>query len=710
MNETSLIEPLQRMGAQWLHFLEAQSWDWPHALDGEPCRVYGTGFSSWGAWAQLNGALLLAESITWPDALFTDAPARYRTVEARVSEALALLRYGVGYHATGEFDGASDNRWGGEPRAAEEKEGYDNWHSPLWTCFLAEVMFAMEPHVPEALKRRVVRAVEHDADVQASLGLFNFDGHAADDPQRGGSHPESNAWKAALLALARGLCGKDHSSAPAWYERELRLWASSFAMPGDEQSEETCDGRRVGELVVGSHMAPTGTIIHHRFLHPCYSVFSLLPRVQAARFCARFGMDYPEAAARHEALAWARLEQMILPGRVIYPAGKDWPRWIYGQMYLLPIAAHRMIVDGQDHRPMLEALIETRRRDAEASSDGSLILHRFGALPEMHMWQAHRFESDAVSSLAQTVAILRNGAAGAGRAAQPAVSVSARCHEPLAKTTYERRLSGFFAISGRACQGPAQLTVVPASSPHMLEWAGNGTMSLELRNLIHPVAHSMVLDTEVAAGDGERGFAGRIELDYGSGRLAPPQYVGRILAGVDAERDWMLVHQEVTARAYAFADRIALHTWRIAQEVHNGNRRRLTFEGGALDVPAGCAFDRDLESRWVCVDDGLCLSLPSDSGLSWHLSQPAVKQNEQPLSSERRPIGIAWLELAVVTQRPRDARTRAGERLAAASVMVCPAAEPVAFAARETDAGVRFEPAGAQARLLTTAPALQIER
>ena len=41
-----------------------------------------------------------------------------------------------------------------------------------------------------------------------------------------------------------------------------------------------------------------------------------------------------------------------------------------GQLYLLPLLAHRMLADGIDYTAEMEALIETRRRDAGASADG----------------------------------------------------------------------------------------------------------------------------------------------------------------------------------------------------------------------------------------------------------------------------------------------------------------------------------------------------
>jgi hypothetical protein len=64
-------------------FLDAHCWPYHETLDGETCRVYGTDWASWGAWAQINAALYLAGTVTWGDEWFTDAPVGYRLSNQR---------------------------------------------------------------------------------------------------------------------------------------------------------------------------------------------------------------------------------------------------------------------------------------------------------------------------------------------------------------------------------------------------------------------------------------------------------------------------------------------------------------------------------------------------------------------------------------------------------------------------------------------------
>ena len=136
----ALTDRIQGLVSGWMDFLDAHLWPFPRDLDGKECLVYGTGYSSWGVWAVINAAMTLGASLDWDQERFREAPEGLRTAQDRLDRCLGLLRYILGYHATGEFDGAGGDRWTGYPKALGEPQGYANWISPLWTCLLGDVM------------------------------------------------------------------------------------------------------------------------------------------------------------------------------------------------------------------------------------------------------------------------------------------------------------------------------------------------------------------------------------------------------------------------------------------------------------------------------------------------------------------------------------------------------------------------------------------
>jgi hypothetical protein len=529
--------------------------------------------------------------------------------------------------------------------------------------------------------------------VQARLGRHVFDG-AADELEGRISRPESAAWKASLLTLARGLL-PDHEDAPRWWSRERELWATALATAEDAASERVLDGAPLRDLAIGHHITPTRTVIHHKFLHPCYMVFPLFSHMQAARFCGRFGISYPEAAAFNEADVFARLMQFLMPGRLVYPAGKDWPRWAYGQAYLLPLLAHRMDADGIDCSEQLAALVTTRERDAQACPDGSMVMHRFPALLRNNPWDAQRYETDMVASLAQTVAIL-GADAPSGRPAQEPVPVSPCYEEAIGKTVYLRRPHAAFAMSARAYDGPVQLTAVRAGDPNLLEWRGNGALDVPLRS--RPRGKSLVETHVWAAEHGEDGFTAWADLVFGRSPFSGPLVRGDVAGHVPAGQDLLAVYQRIEALGHAPIMDIRMHTWRFAQEVHNGRRRTLTHRSGALQVEAGKKLSTTIDSPYVCVDERLTLCAADGAGGDsvWRVEQPAARQDDER--------GVGWVTVWLTPREPHAGRTEPGEVLAESVCVVTFGPPRDAWSAEVADGRVTLAADGAPVTAFQAGP------
>ncbi|MFC2076655.1 hypothetical protein ACFLT7_06185 [candidate division KSB1 bacterium] len=479
---------LRNLTAPWWGFMDSYLWDYPHpqALDGIKPLVYGTGYASWGAWATINAALFASVSTYWEDEYFSASPAQYRTKAGRLETSIRLIAYALGYHTSGDWDGADGGRWGSEQVTDGWQEGYNNWHSPIWLTFLAEAAAALGNDLPSSLKARIDRAIIHDADVQCGLDLRNFDGNARDIGE--GTSLESHSWKASLLTLARCLF-PDHPHYDTWLKREIILWASSFAVPGDDELPDKIDGYRLKDIVRGSHLTPSFVGNHHGFTHPGYMTWPLLSRVTAREWAARYNNSLPQAAARHEKEVFQRLLGFYDSGRLVYPAGQDWPRWIYAQAYFLPVILHYRLRQGDDYPylPLIaNELMDTRRRDADASADGGQASGRLLPFYDDRAFEFHRYETDMVASAAiADLMLTRHPQTNDEKSSKNLLitQTTSTFEEPLCDLIYQKNNSRITAVSWRAHGGPVQITCLPLGSSHLAEWQGNGAPEFKLENL-----------------------------------------------------------------------------------------------------------------------------------------------------------------------------------------------------------------------------------
>ena len=706
----SLTERMRCLVSGWMHFLDSHLWRFPQDLDGQECLVYGTGYSSWGVWTVTNPAMTLAGSLGWDRKRFQDAPKGFQTREERLEKCLGLLRYILGYHATGDFDGAGGDRWSGQPKGQGEPQGYENWISPLWMCLLGDVMLTIWDEVPESMQKRFLKAVRQDAEIQTALDLENFRGwaHQPGDRPSGrvfgprGTHPEGNSWKASLLVLARSLM-PDDPQAKAWEERERILWASSFSRPQDETSDEVVDGKRLGDLVIGSHLCPVFAAIHHGFLHPCYTTFPLFSRVQARTYCSRAGLKYPAAAARLEGEVLARLLHFIVDGRLVHPAGSDWPEWAYHQFYLMAVLAYHHASGSADLSEHIDGFVSNIERDARASAGGAMIAGRFRTLMDRDGHRGHCFESGAPASLIYAERFLSTKPTGE-KLNIP--DLEPRFCEDLARTVYERRPSGGYGFSSRTpsiSDGLTQITLVPERGPHLPIWSGNGRCIIDGLHVPQGTGNKLTDSSQRLLDEG--GFAGRVVISQGSPYL-PCLVEVEMRCGLPPEKDLLLVHQKAVTRAIGCFEKVTLHRWRIAFGVHGGHEHKMRHGSGTLGVSEAVEIDRVIEGNWLMIDDCLtllvlCLSDSSRYG-RWMVRSSADQRDNR--------LGIHWFEMGYSIEFDPEERVQPGTVIAEAGLIARADLDPkevsdwAAACSLEKDSdGPRFVTGGGQ-WVLTAGP------
>mgnify|MGYP003382039352 CR=1 FL=1 len=636
--------------SSWISTVPDRCWQDP-AFAGV---VYGSGYSAWGLWSQLNTAFVLASSLNWPHEAQDAISSPMRSAEQRHRLLRDLVAYVVGSHTTGTFDTVGGGRWGARPQAPGEREHFENWHSPIWATTLAQIAIRT-PDLGPDLQRGVWDLVSHDALVQAQLPRDFLDGRA-DSVERHGfftseggsnSHPESNAWKGSLVSLARMAAPGFGDLLLAEFERTL--WLSSSACPSDSTSREAwTDGVDVLQYQVGTHLSDSGAVIHHGIMHPCYSVFALFSRMQTHEFAAHFGKPYPPEAARREELLLNTLLGLVVGGRLLYPAGEDWPRWVYGQCYLAPVLAHHQRLASRDLSAYLDPALDVLLREA-SDSPGRLLGRRFQQLQERQCWHFDRYETDLAYSLALAADIL----AETPDALQvDELTRDIWLHDESAQTIISRSSDTFVSVSARTMEAPFQVLLTDPATVDLLEWNGCGSYDLHIPDLPDLAKDAGTLESCRRTAGG--GFDAVLRTLVG----LSPQTDGLLelrtrVCARPSQAEVRIVHR-VSALRHTRISELHLHLWRFSHGQSGFRELLFTGSGGSCLVVPGQDADHLVRGGALDVPGGLRLVARGAHAEGWRVHHDAVAMTEASR-------GLRWTEASLPVHVDPTVRWRPGD-------------------------------------------------
>lgn len=656
--------------AAWIATVPQRCWADAARFDG---LVYGSGYSAWGLWAQINTAFVLASSLSWPAEAQDAIPGALHEAGARRRYLAELLRYVVGSHTTGSFETVGGGHWGSRQQAPTEREHFENWHSPIWVTTLAQVILRL-PGLDKGLRDAVWNIVAHDAQVQSTLPSVYLDGRAESEERHGfftspggvNSHPESNAWKGSLVSLAR-MAPETRSSAPTvGFERTL--WLSSSACPADVGSAEVwIDGSALRQYQIGTHITDSGAVIHHGVLHPCYSVFALFSRLQTHEFSVRIGQPYPAECERREELLFSTLLKFIVGGRLLYPSGQDWPRWIYGQCYLAPVLAHQQRKSGRDLSAYLEPAVEALLREAH-DRPRCLLGHRFERLAERNGWHYDRYEADLAYALALTVEIVDS---------TPSVSLSteptrdAWFHDAAAHTVLARVGDTAVTVSARTLETPFQILLANPANIEQVEWNGCGSYDAGIRDLPDLAEDRSTLESCVKI---EHGFRAVIRTLVGLSPQTDGLFELRTTVRAFPEQGAVAILHRMTTLRHAVLGHLDLHCWRVAHGQGNSTPLAFTSGAGRYDVTPGVVAEYLTDSNRLSVEGGVTLVAPSSTSLRWRV------RHDSSMRDDWR--AVRWSDVCLPIAVDGSRRWRPGEIVCEVPILasLCPDVDDIAMA------------------------------
>ena len=529
------------------------------------------------------------------------------TREECAERALGAFRYCIQSHRAYPRELPDGIEWGGTGM------------SPKMADQLALAAEPLEPLLSDtdrdALRRLI--AFEADSNILLPFHLEPVDhGYFRKRPpvptQRfGTSYPESNAWRATILARAL-LADPDHANAEQWRESMHMHLANALSTPADADDGTILCGRPLRDWHAGANLHPNFALEHHGFFHPGYVNRALLSLFSAACAYRDAGEDAPELLLRNVPELWDVQRRLILwDGRLAYPAGKDYPRYCWGQLYLLPVLVFIQHEYGDNVARWAELrLADLLAREQEANGDGAFFasrLSKWRQVIERNRHLAPRRPAPSVYYRSQVdpayyIALAdwwhrRYDGAGPVAADIDEEELAEPFVEPDCGLIFHRSPSRFASWSWNAYRSRAQGLVIPRDGDHLAEWQGNLVSRFQLRNVgcdCRVIRHR------------EHTFDGGIATCGSMGVCDGKILHGIAFAALPDGRTTVYLSSARTACAVQLllVEGLCLN---IANDIFNDNSRTVYSRDGSIEL-LGVGAERQqiaISGPWLNVDDML---------------------------------------------------------------------------------------------------------
>lgn len=573
---------------------------------------YGTGFNDWGVQTQQKACAAFAVLAEDP-AL---DPARTGMAREDLRDvALRLLRFTLASHHTGNFHCTDGTQWG------------HTWISALGIERMMHGVELLEPHMTDADRAQLRRVLESEADwllehhpVQAGLTKDNV--------------PERNLWNGALLHRV-ALMYADSPRAAAYKEKGTRFLLNAVSVPADAESDEVFDGRPLREWHAGANFFPSLALHHHEYLNVGYMVICLSDAALLHFAFRRRGMEAPPAVYHHIKELWELVRALTFTdGRLARIGGDTRARYCYCQDYAIPAWLLARDWLGDERVEAFErGWLAQIAAECAANGDGSFLSARCGALRDVSVLYYTRLESDravALSIGALWHRLLNNHDKRASqnpRGDSPRQTFTWR--DEYHGAVLHRSATRFASVVWRAAEPPTALCLPPDAS-NMAEWRQALSGMIEGEGYVNwqsPETFS------VAAYGGGFLTAGRTRVHshgFVPEGTAPQQELALqdlLFAALPDGASMIVLQRARVANRRAHLKRFGSLFLLMPNDIFNAATRRYSTEHETRALPGAQSTAEllDLRSRWVCIDERLCVC-GIDADASLKLRRPGRRQ------------------------------------------------------------------------------------
>lgn len=362
------------------------------SVPGEPSLLhYGTGES--GHWAvqinqQVAGALACLASL--PPETLAEAGCAQSAAELR-DMALAMTRYSLRTHRTGDLDCTDGKKWG------------RHWISVLGYERMIPGLDLLREFFTADDEARLRALVECECDYR----MNEYELVADPDASTGRNKPESNIWNGAfLLRAAADMAAKadrsEEGTCFAWRERGTDFLVNGLSFPDDAENATAVLGKPVRERFVGANFFADGALDHHGYLNVGYAYVCLSNLALLHFSFKRRGLPSPEGFMHNLRRVWEWCKRCTFPdGRLLRIGGDSRARYTYCQAFALQ--GWHLAWDlwrDEDAARFARGYLALVAREQAENPDGTFYGKRLAAMRAESPWWETRLECDPFTVLA----------------------------------------------------------------------------------------------------------------------------------------------------------------------------------------------------------------------------------------------------------------------------------------------------------------------
>jgi hypothetical protein len=560
--------------ADYLRLLErwiptAEKWTHPVAGNKDLAFYATGGHEHWAVQAHCTATAALAILATDPD---LDEQRAGRSREQLRRRALAMLRYALATHQTGDRKCTTGQHWG------------SSWISVLALERMTHAWTALRPWLTADDRQRMRKLLLAECDFL----LEKLEVVGAIDGSSGKNKPESNIWNGCVL-YRTAIQYPDAPHAAQYRRKATALLLNGISIPSDATSDAKYAGRKLSQWHVGPNYTEQFSLDHHGYLNLGYMQICLSNVAMLHFYCRANGLPVPPELYHHVDRLWALVKSLTFPdGRLWRIGGDTRMRYCYCQDYAFP--AFLLIADylGDPDAVRIEAgWLAVVAREQASNPDGAFLSGRLAHLREVSPYYYCRLEGDRAVTMSMG-AYYRRLMAQKPPAAESPVPALKSWHEDFHGAAMvngpRRRASWVWKAAQRPCG-----TLVPADRSDLVDWQWN------LAGLIQGTgcAFTATVPKQSTLHTFDGGFATcgyywwKASQNPGEG-ISSPEDVALAHSAVVALPDdaTLVVLQQAHASRPVYINRILGLNYNVPNDVFNGSSRTYRF-GGQDHVIAG---------------------------------------------------------------------------------------------------------------------------
>lgn len=565
---------------------------------------YGVGSNAGGnSWGMQTNQKAAATFIVASHTPSIDWSGTGLTAETVRQQGLAMLRFTLASHKTGDYHCTDGSHWG------------QNWISTLGTARMMHAINIVWDELTDKDKQDFRRVLLSEADWllnehELTAGLID------------NNHPESNIWNGALLYQAACLY-PDAENTAAYKEHAIRSIINGISTESDEFSTTVYDGIMVKDAFVGANMFDTMACDHHGYMNVGYMVICLSNLAMLYFWCKDRGFELPQVFDHHVMDAWKLIRSCTFEdGRLWRIGGDTRVRYCYCQDYAVPMWAMMAEKYDQDCEDIMAGWLDQVATEVKNNGDGSFLSDRLSYMLDTTPYYYTRLESDRACTLSMVGYWMSKYPVKGNNKPETLTEWYDKYHGSLMQKG-KNRYASFTWIAG---ERPTAMNV-PANESSLAEWQQNMTGKVRSFGAIN---QDRILEHTELMFDG--GFltygksASESNRFYCEGyRMDTPAIKTLAYAALPDDSTAICIQRAISPNRI-FARCYSSLMLRIPNDVYNHNTRKFYSSKEELELKGGKhAQKADIQlGNWLNVDDKM--GVVSDEELT--LRCPAQRQIE----------------------------------------------------------------------------------